>query len=167
MPRVGSVVALATASTTVTVPGLAVVGGITAAAIDSHRVGIRKADDTLLGSLQPNAAETLITTTNNLAAYAAMVEGAAAKEGTGPLTHLSSAGVVDNLTSVGATTAQRSLDDVGDGATYKRLTGVNGTSHQAQAASVADSAIRPTHTSNAVLSVGVLRNSTHNHWRSV
>lgn len=49
--------------------------------------------------------------------------GSSLKPGTGPLTHLSGAGIIDNLTSVGATTAQRTLDNIGDGSTYARTLG--------------------------------------------
>ncbi len=61
--------------------------------------------------------------------------------GAGPLTYLSSGGVVNSASGLasGIVTAPK----------------------------VADSAITPVHTGNAALPVGVLRNSTHNYWRTV
>jgi hypothetical protein len=59
----------------------------------------------------------------------------------GPLAHLAqSTGIVDNLTSVGATSAQRTLDAVGDGATWRKVTNVDG-SNQVVEASIANSAV--------------------------
>lgn len=48
------------------------------------------------------------------------IAGTKLKEGTGPLTHVSAAGLLDNLTSI----ATRLLDDITDGSTYKKLLGV-------------------------------------------
>jgi hypothetical protein len=47
------------------------------------------------------------------------IPGSNLKEGSGPLTHMSSGGALDNLTSV----TTRSLDSVTDGATYARVKG--------------------------------------------
>lgn len=125
---------------------------------------------------------------------AAGIVGTKLTHGAGVLAHLAATGVLDNLTSVttrilddvadgatygkvkgagltvgvvnstglvaGAVIAGKLADGAVD--TAGRLASGVVTSSK-----VADSAIRPTHTSNAVLSVGVLRNSTHNHWRTV
>lgn len=73
------------------------------------------------------------------------IPGDSLRVGTGPLSHIEQyTGILDNLTSVGATTAQRILDDIGDGATFKKLAGVSA-GNQAQAASVADNAIGTVH----------------------
>lgn len=69
------------------------------------------------------------------------IPGDRLEAGTGPLSHLEqTTGIIDNLTSVGATSAQRKLDDVGDGSTYIRIAGVSA-GHQAQAASIATGAV--------------------------
>jgi hypothetical protein len=70
------------------------------------------------------------------------VPGSRLKAGTGPLVHLAqTTGVLDNVTSI----TTRALDDITDGATYKKVTGVNGTTHRVQAASIADAAVAGVH----------------------
>jgi hypothetical protein len=78
------------------------------------------------------------------------VKGASLAVGTGPLTHVAQAdGVLDNLTSI----TTRSLDSITDGATYKKVTGVDGSNKVSSTSIAAQAVTGPSVATNAIAAV--------------
>jgi hypothetical protein len=79
-----------------------------------------------------------ITSTTDLRQMKAM-PGDHLLEGSGPLTHVSSGGVLDSLANVTTKNLGLITDDGAGG--YNKVTGVDPTSHQVQTTSIANSAV--------------------------